>query len=84
MQKEYFSTAEVAKILGISTVAVWKKIKEGKLKANRFGRNLMIPKSEMDTLTDGVLDEQKKKMIRDAVKKAVEQYGEALKMLGKE
>ena len=44
MQKEYFSTTEVAKILGISTVAVWKKIKEGKLKADRFGRNFMIPK----------------------------------------
>lgn len=84
MQKEYFSTTEVAKILGISTVAVWKKIKEGKLKADRFGRNFMIPKTEIDSLTDGILDEQKKKMIQDAVKKAVKEYGEALKMLGKE
>jgi len=84
MQKEYFSTTEVAKILGISTVAVWKKIKDGKLKADRFGRNFMIPKTEIDSLTGGILDEQKKKMIQDAVKKAVKEYGEALKMLGKE
>lgn len=84
MQKEYFSTAEVAKILGISTVAVWKKIKEGKFKAERVGRSFVIPKSEIDALTDGILDEQKKKMIREAVKKIVSEYGEALKMLGKE
>ena len=84
MQKEYLSTAEAAKILGISTVAVWKRIKEGKLKADRFGRNFMIPKSEMEALVDGVLDEVRKKEIQEAVKRVVKEYGQTLKLLGKE
>ena len=84
MEKKYFSTVEVAKILGISREAVLKRIKTGKLRSERLGRNFMIPKTEIDSLTDGILDEQKKKMIRDAVKKIVSEYGEALKLLGKE
>ncbi|MCF7833775.1 MAG: helix-turn-helix domain-containing protein [Candidatus Pacebacteria bacterium] len=41
------TTKEVAKILNISTVAVFKRIKSGKLKAEKIGRNYLIPRSEV-------------------------------------
>lgn len=84
MEKKYFSTIEVGKILGISREAVLKRVKTGTLKAERFGRNFMIPKSEMEALVDGVLDEVRKKEIQEAVKRVVKEYGQTLKLLGKE
>lgn len=84
MEKKYFSTIEVAKILGISREAVLKQVKVGKLKSERFGRNFMIPQSEVESLVDGVLDEGRKKEIQEAVKRVVKEYGETLKLLGKE
>lgn len=84
MEKKYFSTVEVGKILGISREAVLKRVKTGTLKSERFGRNFMIPRSEMESLVDGVLDEGRKKEIQEAVKRVVKEYGQTLKLLGKE
>lgn len=44
--KRFLSTAELAKILRISRVAVFKKIKEGKIKAVKVGRNFVIEKEK--------------------------------------
>ena len=51
MEKEYLSTSEVAKILGISRIAVFKKIKSGEIKAEKKGRNndKIYGKVERDT-----------------------------------
>ena len=40
--KPYFSTTEVAKILGVSRIAIFHKIKKGQLEAERYGRNYLI------------------------------------------
>lgn len=84
MNKGYFSTTEIAKILGISSVAVWKKIKSGEIKAEKFGRNYLIKKEDFLKFSEGVLSEEKKEEIKKAVKKIVGEYEEALKLLGKE
>ena len=42
MDKKYYSTIEVGKILHISRVAVLKRIKNGKLKAERVGKNFIV------------------------------------------
>ncbi len=46
MTEKYFSTAEVAEMLGISRIAVFKKIKSGKLKAMQVGRGYVIAKND--------------------------------------
>jgi len=45
--KKYISTSEVAKLLGISRVAVFNRIKKGKLNAIKIGRNFAIPEEEI-------------------------------------
>ena len=40
-------TSEVAKVLKISRIAVFKKIKSGEIKAEKIGRNYVIPKEEV-------------------------------------
>ncbi len=84
MAKNLFSTSEVAKLLGISRIAVFKKIKSGDIKAQKIGRNFVIDKSDLPAVLGEVLTEKKKFFIERAVKKIVQEYSETLKLLGKE
>lgn len=43
MARAYYSIPEAAVILGISRIAVFKKVKKGQLEALRFGRNWAVP-----------------------------------------
>lgn len=43
MASEYYSLPEAAAILGISRIAVFKRVKKGQLEALRFGRNWAVP-----------------------------------------
>ncbi len=47
MNDKFYSTPEVAKILGISRIAVFKKIKSGKLKAMKVGKGYVVAKNDM-------------------------------------
>lgn len=80
--KEFLSTVELAKILGISRVAVFKKIKKGEIKATKVGRNFVIQRKDLGDILGEVLTEEKKKEIDRAVKKTVKEYSETLKLLG--
>jgi excisionase family DNA binding protein len=84
MKKEYITTSELAKFLGISRVAVFKRIKAGKIKAEKIGRNYVISQKELPKILGNVLAEDEKITIKEAVKKTVDEYGQTLKLLGKE
>ncbi len=83
-EKRFLSTAELAEILGISRIAIFKKIKEGKIKAIKIGRNFAIDRNDLEEILGSVLKNSDKREIDDAVKKTVREYGETLKKLGKE
>ena len=83
-KKEYLSTSELAHLLGVSRIAVFKKIKAKKIKAFKIGRNYVIPMEEFYTAIGTFLSPEKKKEMDEVVKKAVEEYGEALRRLGAE
>lgn len=84
----FVSVAELAKMLGISHVAVFKRIQKGQIFAQKVGRSYVIAKEEADTIVHGtksrVLTEEGKEEIKKAVEKVVNEYGETLKLLGKE
>lgn len=84
MIKELLSTSGVAKISGISRIAVFKKIKAGEIEARKVGRNFVIERGDLPQVSDSILREDKKKEVEEAVKRTVAEYGEALKLLGKE
>ena len=72
-------------MLGISRIAIFNKIKQGKIKARKIGKRYLIPKSEFDTVFSGTaLSSRQKRLIELGVKKTVNEYGEALKLLGQE
>lgn len=80
--EDFISTTELAKILGISRVAIFKRIKSGKIKAKKIGRNFIINKKELGGIFEKELSQKKKEEIEKAVKKTVKEYGETLKLLG--
>jgi len=82
--KQFYSTNEVAKLLGISRIAVFKKIKAGEIKAIKIGRNYVIAKEDLPQILGQVLKPQEKETINQAVAKTVREYGQTLKLLGKE
>ncbi len=82
--KQSLSTIEVAKLLGISRVAVFNNIKAGKIKAKKIGRNFVIDKKDLPNILGEVLTENNKQEIEKVVKKTISEYGETLKLLGKE
>lgn len=84
MKKELLSTAELAKILGISRVAVFKKIRNGNIHAEKVGRNYVVSRDELPKVLGKVLSEAKKARIESTIKRAVTEYGEALKKLSRE
>ncbi|NQV88603.1 MAG: excisionase family DNA-binding protein [Parcubacteria group bacterium] len=87
-KKAYISVAELAKKLGISRVAVFKRIKKGQIQAEKIGRSYAISMENVSEITGGldanVLTEAKKSEIETAVEKVVKEYGETLRLLGKE
>jgi len=49
MAKDFFSLPEAAAILGISRIAVFKKVRKGQLQAIRIGRNWVIAASVLES-----------------------------------
>jgi excisionase family DNA binding protein len=82
--KEFITTVELAKILGISRIAVFKRIKRGQIKAIRVGRNFIISKNSLPEILGNILSEKNKREIETAVKKTVKEYGQTLRLLGNE
>jgi len=87
-EKPYFSIAEVAKILGLSRIAVYNKVKKGQIGAIRVGRSFAISDKAIKKLIKSVkgapLESREKKEIDKVVARTIKEYGETLKRLGAE
>lgn len=83
-KNRYITIPELAKILRISRIAVYKKVKSGQIKAIRVGRSFAIPNKYIGSILGKSLDQEDKREIDRAVKKTVKEYGETLKLLGRE
>ncbi len=81
---DYITIPELAKILGLSRIAIFKRVKKGAIKAVKIGRNYAIPRAYIDSILGKTLGDSDKKEIDMAVKKTVKEYGRTLKLLGKE
>jgi len=90
-EKQFISVAELAKMLGISRIAVFKRIKKGQIPAEKVGRSYIILMENVDNvdkiiqgISTKILTEKDKKVIEKSVEKTVKEYGETLRLLGKE
>jgi excisionase family DNA binding protein len=84
MKKDFITTGEAAKLLGISRIAVFKKIKAGQIKADKVGRYYFIDKNYLLPDAKRPLTKTNKSEVEKAVKKMVKEYAKTLILLGKE
>jgi len=83
-KKDYLTVKELADILGVTRVTVFRKIKGGKIPAVKIGRNFIIYKKNMPEILGEELSDKIKAEIDNGIKKVVQEYSETLKLLGKE
>lgn len=83
-KNNFVTTGELAKILGISRIAVFKKVTSGKIHAVRIGRNFVIARKDLAGIVGNTLSSRDKAEIDGSVKKTVAEYGETLRLLGQE
>ncbi len=85
-EPQWISTTKAAELLGVSRKTVFKRIQSKLIKADKVGRNYIIATDEINRLLGkrGPLTEAEKTRIDAAIQRAVEQYGTALRLLGKE
>jgi excisionase family DNA binding protein len=85
MQKErYITIAQLAAMLGVSRIAVYKKVRQGRIKAIRIGRAFAIPRRAVLVLVGNTLTSRDKKQIDVAISRTMKEYGETLRLLGGE
>lgn len=80
---ELISVAEAAKLLGLSRVQVFRKIKQGRIKAQKVGRAYVIDKSSLGPIFEQTTKKDKQ-LIDRAVEKTFKEYSQTIKMLGAE
>ena len=81
-KQEYLTIPQMAKILGISRIAVYRKVKKGQIKAKKIGRNYAIPHSAVFRVAP--LSTREIRRLDAAIRKAFQEYGETFRLLGRE
>jgi excisionase family DNA binding protein len=82
--KRFFSTLELAHLLGVSRVSVFKKIRSGAIRAEKVGRNYIVSAEEIAAILGLFVSEKRRREIDKSVERAVREYGDALRRLGRE
>lgn len=84
INKEYLTITELAELLHISRVAVYKRIKKGEIKAKLIGKVYFIPREYCEEFAYKKISAKLKKEVVKGVKRVMLEYGDVLKKLGKE
>jgi excisionase family DNA binding protein len=82
--KKMYSVKEVADLLGVSRVTVFRWIKSGKLKATMVGGAFVVSVEDLPHHLLGGLSEDRKIEIKTAVTRALKEYGETFHALALE
>jgi excisionase family DNA binding protein len=80
----YITIPQLAKMLGVSRVTIYRKVKSGRIPAVKVGHTYVITDDEIETILAKELTSRDKSRIESLVKRVVNEYGETLKLLGKE
>ncbi|HRD02965.1 MAG TPA: helix-turn-helix domain-containing protein [Candidatus Saccharicenans sp.] len=83
-RNEFMTIPQLARLLGLSRIAVYNRVKSGEIKAIRIGRTYAINTEDIADILGKTLTKKGKEEIDRAIKKTVDEYGEVLRLLGQE
>ena len=84
VKENYITIPQLAKLLGLSRIEVYRKVRKGQIPATKIGRIYVIDDRDISAILGKKLSDSAKKEIDTAVKKTVKEYGDVLKRLGRE
>lgn len=68
MSEEFYSTTAIAEALGVSRITIFRYIKDGKLKAKKYGRNYRVTRSALlDFEFEYLMTEEDRAFLKKAV-----------------
>jgi excisionase family DNA binding protein len=83
-QEKYITIPELAKLLGVSRIAIYKRVKKGEIPATKIGRMYVITDQTIADILGKEVTSKGKKRIDAAVRRTVREYGSVLKQLAQE
>jgi excisionase family DNA binding protein len=83
-KEKYITVPELAKLLGVSRIAIYNRVKKGQIPATKIGKTYVITDETVANILGKKITEREKQQIDAAVRRTVREYGEVLKKLGKE
>ena len=75
---------ELARMLGVSRIAIYNRVKSGEIPATKVGRTYVITDKTVADILGRRVNAKGKRIISDAVRRTVDEYGEVLKKLSRE
>ena len=82
--ENYITIPQLAKLLGVSRVTIYNRVKKGQIPAERIGRDYFITDQTVQEILGRKLTDRGKKRIDEAVHRTVSEYADALKLLARE
>jgi excisionase family DNA binding protein len=83
-QKDSISIAELAQLLGISRVAVLKRVQRGEIPASRVGRAYRIARAVLPNILGETVPRRRRQVLEHAAERALREYRETFELLGRE
>ena len=84
VSENYITIPQLAKLLHISRIAVYKKVKAGLIPAKKIGKTYIIADRDVQNILHRQLTGKSKKELDKAIDKVLREYSEVLKLLGNE
>jgi excisionase family DNA binding protein len=82
--EKYITIPELAKLLGVSRIAIYKRVKKGEIPATKIGRTYVITDQTIANILGKEVTSKGKERIDAAVRRTVQEYGSVLKQLAQE
>lgn len=82
--EKYITIPELAKLLGVSRIAVYNRVKKGEIPATKIGRTYVITDQTIADILGKEVTKKGKERIDAAVRRTVREYESVLKQLAQE
>ena len=82
--EKYITIPELARLLGVSRIAIYKRVKKGEIPATKIGRTYVITDRTIADILGKEVTKKGKERIDAAVRRTVREYGSVLKQLAQE
>jgi len=83
-EENYITIPQLAKLLGVSRVTVYNRVKAGKIPAKKIGHDYVITDQTVADILGKKVSNQSKERIDDAVHRTVREFAQTLKLLSTE